>query len=78
MKYLNKINVTSDDVRRTINALEKRLAYWKENCLYAVYEIRQMETAIDVLSDLVLDVDEYESRKPVKISMKQDDELKRG
>lgn len=62
MKYLNGVNIASDDVRRTINALDKRLAYWKENYLYATYEIRQMETAIDVLSDLVLDVDEYESR----------------
>lgn len=55
-EYIIPTEIELSDIQAVENAIEAKLEHWKKNYPYAITEINELETALRVLNDLVLDL----------------------
>ena len=55
-EYIIPTEIELSDVQAVENVIEAKLEHWKKNYPYARTEINELETALRVLNDLVLDL----------------------
>ena len=47
------------EIQNVLSAMENKIKYYKTNYPYATYELSHMETCVDELNALIMDLENY-------------------
>ncbi len=53
------LDVELAEIQNVLSAMENKIKYYKANYPYATYTISHMETCVDELNELIMDLENY-------------------